>query len=160
MPIRTETYDLAAEYERLTDALEDSREEAEAAAENTAQREQARQRAAEIANRREGLAKFAEAFPDTHSVTLGELSPAEYAALENYLPASHGTQEYRTVMTGVATVDAPYVVEGDTEQTITTVRDDVPAFFTRWVSARADELLRADGVDENPFSKTSDRGSQ
>lgn len=159
MPIRTKTYDLEDEYDRISDELSEARDEAEGFDTDTPHYENARANATELSHRQQGLAKLAGVYPDVTEVTIGELSPAEYAALEKHLPDEHTSQEYRTVMTAVATVEAPYV-EADVEATIKNVLDNVPPYYTRWVAARADELLRADGVDENPFSQHGTEGEK
>ena len=155
MPIRTETFDLAAEYDDLCEQIDDLESQREEYAENTPHFEQATAMRDELVRRRQGLERFAELYPECGEIVLGELSPGEYATLDSHLSGEYSQQEYRNVMTGVASVEAPYVVEGDGEATLQAVWEDVPPYFTRWATDAADDLLRPDGVEDNPFSQPS-----
>jgi len=159
MPIRTETYDLAEEYDDLTERIDTLADDLDKYDADTPHFEQAAATRDELQRRLHGLERFADVYPDATEVTLGELSPAEYAALESHLPDGYGQQEYRTVMTAVATVDAPYLADG-VEATIQTVLDEVPAYFTRWATTKADDLLRPEDVGENPFSGRETTGTE
>lgn len=154
MPITTEDYDLEDEYDSLNeqiDALDDELDEYD---EETPHYRNALAAKDELVRRRRGFERFSQLFPETSSITLAELNAGEYAALEKHLPTDHTQQEYNSVMTAVSTVEGPYVTGGDVEDTLQTVVDDVPPYFTRWVADKADALLRTEEVTENPFSES------
>jgi len=159
MPIRTETYDLAAEYDDLTEQIADLGDELDEYDADTPHHEQLANTRALLSLKQQGLERFSDLHPDCGEVVFGELNAAEYAAVEKHLPADHGEQERRIVMTAVGAVEAPWVVAGDVTATIEQARDTLPAYFLRWSTPVIDGLMNSETPeDSNPFRRGTDAG--
>lgn len=149
MPLRTETYTLADEVERIEGELTDLGEEAAGYEPDTPHFERAESTAQQLYFHLEGLQWALDEW-DVETVELGALSAGEYALMDKHISDSSSQQQRRNVFVGVATVDAPYV--GETPQaTVEAVADTCHPYYTRWAESRANKLLRGDSGNTNPF---------
>lgn len=154
MPLRTETYDLDEEEQRLQDEIAELEEVLEQIDGDNAQAQAFQNERAGLENALEGV-RWArdEAFAadyctvwdeDVDEITLGGLTAGETAAIEDDINGG-GSGVARIHQVAKGTVEAPYIDDsmGD-DQRIAAV-SQLPDGFVRWAQARTDELSGVGG---------------
>lgn len=154
MPLSTETYTFAEEIDRLETAksnaeseleeFEDGWENEDVEVYETDKHETLSTRVNHLTSQLRGAQWAAEHF-ECDSVTFGELSSGEFAAVQKRVSTGTDEQERKNIYVGIGTVDAPYVVEGDPNQTILNVADNCHPYYVIWADTQISGLLwRAD----------------
>lgn len=162
MPLRTETYDLDEEVQRLEDKaaeLDDVLEDVDDGnpAAEPLQNERAGIEAALVGVRWARDDAFeADYVPqwdeDVNEITLGGLTAGEMAQLEDDIGTNGGgTGAARIYQVAKATVDAPYIdADADEDQRISAV-SGLPGPYVKWAEARIDDLTGVGGNEETSY---------
>lgn len=159
MPLRTETYDLDDEVQRLEEKAAELDGVLNGADDNPAVRQLRGERAG-IEAALEG-ARWArdEAFEadyapqwdeDVDEITLGGLTAGEVASMEDGLGGGGGGA-VRINQVAKATIDAPYIDDSmDGDERVATVAQ-LPNSYVKWAQARVDELTGVGGNEETNY---------
>lgn len=162
MPLRTETYDLNDEVQRLADRID----ELDAVLEDV---DDGNPAAEPLQNERVGLetalegvrwarddafdADYAPQWDEaTGEITLGGLTAGEFGSLEDDIgTGGGGSGAARIYQVAKGTVDAPYVDGSmDDDEQIGAV-SQLPVSYTKWAEARIDELTGVGGNEETSY---------
>jgi len=164
MPLRTETYDLDEEVQRLEDKLEEIDAVLDQADDDNPVAQQAAADRPQIEAQLEGVrwarddAHDADYGPkwdeDVDTIELAGLTAGEFGRLEDDIGQSGGGNGMvRVHQVAKGTADAPYVDEGmDKDDQIIAV-SQLPVSYTKWAEARIDELTGVGGNEETSYAE-------
>ncbi|MDF9748360.1 hypothetical protein [Natrinema salsiterrestre] len=163
MPLRTETYDLDEEVQRLEDKIAELDDVLEDIEDDNPVAQRFENERVGLETTLEGV-RWArdEAFEadyapqwdeDADTITLGGLTAGEFGSIEDDIADGSGQGAVRIYQVARGTVDAPYVDDGmDDDQQIGAV-SQLPLAYTKWAQTRIDELTGVGGNGETSYSE-------
>ena len=162
MPLRTKTYDLTEEVQRLEDRIAELDDVLDGIEDDNPAAKQFRAERIGLETALEGVrwarddafdADYVPAWDQSvGEITLGGLTAGESAAIEDDLNGG-GSGAARIYQVAKGTVEAPYINEDMSADQRVAAVSQLPDSYVRWAQTRTDELTGVGGNEEKSYDE-------